>query len=86
MKKIIFRFPTTKKSRIIGASLLESAMILMETAEHCKVDGEYTEEGVLLVQKSCDLWNKAAKRFGFRNLADMEEYKQRYGLKRLAKV
>ena len=80
MKKIIFRFPTTKKDKVIGASLLKSAMICVETAEKLgKVDGTYTEQGVVLLQKGCDLWNEAAKRFGFRNLADMEEYRQRHG-------
>lgn len=80
MKKIIFRFPTTKKDKIIGASLLESARICMETAEKFgKVEGNYTEQGVVLIQQACDLWNKAARRFGFLNLADMEEYKQRHG-------
>lgn len=80
MKKIIFRFPTTKKDKVIGASLLKSAIICVETAEKFgKVDGTYTEQGVVLLQKGCDLWNKAAKRFGFRNLADMEEYRQRHG-------
>lgn len=80
MKKFIFRFPTTKKNKAIGAALLESARICMETAEKFgKVNGSYTEYGVSLIQSSCDLWNRAARRFGFRNLADMEEYRQRHG-------
>lgn len=80
MKKFIFRIPTTKKDKLIGVSLLESARVCMETAnEFGKVNGEYTETGIVLIQRSCDIWNRAARKFGFRNLADMEEYRQLHG-------
>lgn len=80
MKKFILKIPTTKNDKLIGCSLLESARICMETAEKFgKVDGKYTDSGVMLIQQSCDLWNRAAKRFGFRNLADMEKYREIHG-------
>ena len=80
MKKFIFKFPTTKKSKVIGASLLKSAIICVETAdEFGKVDETYTEQGRVLLQKGFDLWNRAANKFGFRNAVEMEEYRQRHG-------
>ena len=80
MKKFIFKFPTTKKDKEIGASLLKSAMTCIETAhEFGMVDGIYTEQGVILMQKGFDLWDRAAKKFGFLSMADMEEYRQLHG-------
>lgn len=80
MKNFVFRFPTTKKSKENGWRLLKSAIICIETAESCKdEEGKYTIEGVKLIQQGCRLWNQAAIRLGFRNLADMEKYREIHG-------
>lgn len=82
MKRIIFRNPfVTKKDKTIAASYLRTALIIMETVDrNCKTeDGSYTPEGCELILKATELWEKAAKRFGFRNIKDMDEYKERHG-------
>lgn len=80
MKKFVFRFPTTKKSKEVGWRLLQSGITCIEASETCKDEkGKYTIEGVKLLQKGFRLWNQAANRLGFRNLADMEKYREIHG-------
>lgn len=81
MKNFVFRFPRTKKSKEIGWALLQAAIACIESAsDSCRdEEGNYTAEGVKLLQQGCRLWNQGANRLGFRNLADMERYREIHG-------
>lgn len=81
MKKIIFRFPTTKRSKVIGGMFMDIALETVKTAEKFgrNEDGTYTDFGWEMIEQATDLANKAARRFGFLSYSDMNEYKNRHG-------
>lgn len=82
MKRIIFRNPfVTKSDKIMAYDYLSIAERNLDIAErYCKnVDGTYTDQGCKLIVQATEFWNLAAKRLGFRNIKDMDKYKERYG-------
>lgn len=82
MKNFIFRRPfVTKKDKVIARSLMESSEKLMDTAnsEIAANDGVVTLNATVLIQKSCELMNHAAKRLGFSSLYDMDKYIEKHG-------
>lgn len=82
MKKIIFRFPTTKQDKIIGENMLNTVQMNLNLANTwCRNgDGTYTILGCELIENAYHTYKLAAKRLGFRNVSDMEEYRMRHGL------
>lgn len=81
MKNFIFRFPTSKKSKWVGGMLKDVSEQTALTADKFfkNQDGTYTKTGEDMLKTSKHLAEKAAHKFGFRNLADMEEYIKRHG-------
>ena len=83
MKKIIFRNPfVTKKDKVMAYLFITIAENNLNVAERwCKKkeDGTYTDQGSELIIRAIKFWNMAAKRLGFRNMKDMDEYKNRHG-------
>lgn len=71
--RFIFRNPfVTKKDKILAKSYIEMAECLAQSAELAK-----DENGVpdaRLVVRAIDMWDKAAKVLGFRNIKDMHDY------------
>ena len=82
MKNFIFRRPfVTKKDKAIARSLMGSSEKLIDAAnsEIAANDGVVTLNATVLIQKSCELINHAAKRLGFRNVCDMNKYIEKHG-------
>lgn len=82
MKKIIFRRPfVTKKNRAIAMTLLSTSKTLLDTAdkEISAHNGAVTMNATVLIQRSCGYMNEAARRLGFRNIADMDRYLEIHG-------
>lgn len=85
MKKIIFRRPfVTKKDRAIAKDLLLEAESLANAAEReiSAHNGAIIPNATVftvLIQTSYNYMNKAARRLGFRNIADMNRYLEVHG-------
>ena len=82
MKKFIFRRPfVTKKDKVIARSLMESSEKLFDKAqsEIAANNGTVTLNATLLIQRSADFMNCAAKRLGFSSLYDMNKYIEKHG-------
>lgn len=76
MKKIILRRPwTTEEQRNRAYGLFVASEGYLRAAEY--VDD--MKEKVSLIQKAADCMNRASRSLGFRNLADMDKYKQIHG-------
>jgi hypothetical protein len=79
MKRIIFRSPfVTKRDRTIAKSLIESGITLTEAAIVCIEKGDNINATKLMVVATKH-WTIAAKRLGFCNIKDMDEYFERHG-------
>lgn len=82
MKRIIFRNPfVTENDRRMAQIFLDEAEKNLSIAErYCKKkDGTYTDLANNLIIGAAELRNIAAIRLGFRNVKDMDEYKNRHG-------
>jgi hypothetical protein len=79
MKRIIFRSPfVTKRDRTIAKSFIETATTLTEAANVC-IEKEDNINATKLIVAATKHWAIAAKRLGFRNIKDMDEYFERHG-------
>ena len=76
MKKFILKFPTSKRSKLLGELMLSTGRLTIELADRFYKDenGIYTKEGILMLQDASSLMNQGARKCGFRNLAEMHEY------------
>lgn len=83
MKRIIFRKKlfVTKKDKWYAHIYLDLARRDLDLAEkYCKKkDGSYTDQGYKLIAQAAKMCGLAAKKLGFRNVQEMEEYKERHG-------
>ena len=76
---IVIRNPfVTKKDKYVGANLLEMARTLAEAAVIAEEKGDMEASAKLIVQ-SAEMWTRAAKRFGFRNIKDLHTYMEKHG-------
>lgn len=72
--KFIFRNPfVTKRSKADGANIMHCAEILLDAAEISKEKEDMESYARLCVQASI-LMKEAAKCYGFRNIADFDEW------------
>lgn len=84
MNKIIFRFPTSKRRKMEGLILIETALRLcMSASKIHEQTGVVTEEEMKLLTKAMEISNKASRKFGFRNFYEMDEFRKNFGEKEL---
>lgn len=75
MKKFIFRRPfVTKNQMKEGLWLLDMTDKWVNLAVKEHAENGITDRYVRLMQHAVTAWNESARKFGFRNLADMNEY------------
>lgn len=82
IKRFICRNPfIAKTDKYLAYEYLHIAENNLSIAEtYCKnADGTYTDQGCALIMQATKMWNLAANSLGFRNIKDMEEYKERKG-------